>query len=365
MVAYYERMNLILDGWREVDEIVDSQFPAEVMRRFGDVNEEEVKKIQQEGLRRSRAKAKSLKKKRKTGRGMAKTGAGGGGLRDGSELDGNISDRSNSDSSLEENENAFGDSTDDEEGLVFGGKKDLKGKSLPGSRRGSFAKAFTGWFSPVKQDSSNGRGRKIRDLEQGNSSSRNQSPFEGRNTLIGNAGISSLSETELNKSNSQRGRTLTYGSTSTSQSLTRPQESKPKAGIVRSIDPATGQANSLENPPPNNSEEIGSLDRELANQREEKKEKEIKKDTLLKEAGFLKKDGEDENQPLLAKDYEDVKSQIKPPKSAVEISRERENERTMDRSRERRSLLDSVPGQAEKQAKAEGDAQFAINSELA
>lgn len=31
---YYERLNETLDGWREVDEILDSRFPDEVMRRF-------------------------------------------------------------------------------------------------------------------------------------------------------------------------------------------------------------------------------------------------------------------------------------------------------------------------------------------
>lgn len=39
--AYYERMNSILDGWRGVDEILDSQFPKEVMRRFGTIEEVE------------------------------------------------------------------------------------------------------------------------------------------------------------------------------------------------------------------------------------------------------------------------------------------------------------------------------------
>lgn len=43
--AYYERMNHILDGWREVDEILDSQFPEAVMRRFGTVEEVERMKL--------------------------------------------------------------------------------------------------------------------------------------------------------------------------------------------------------------------------------------------------------------------------------------------------------------------------------
>jgi hypothetical protein len=46
--AYYEHLNGILDGWREVDEILDSQFPREVMRRFGTVEEVE----QMKGKRR-------------------------------------------------------------------------------------------------------------------------------------------------------------------------------------------------------------------------------------------------------------------------------------------------------------------------
>ncbi|WFD00649.1 hypothetical protein MYAM1_003400 [Malassezia yamatoensis] len=31
---FYEKQNLVLDGWREVDEVLESQFPQEVMRRF-------------------------------------------------------------------------------------------------------------------------------------------------------------------------------------------------------------------------------------------------------------------------------------------------------------------------------------------
>ncbi|MCO5589611.1 hypothetical protein L7F22_043579 [Adiantum nelumboides] len=38
---YYEKLNEILDGWREVDEILDSKFPEEVMLRFGSVEEVE------------------------------------------------------------------------------------------------------------------------------------------------------------------------------------------------------------------------------------------------------------------------------------------------------------------------------------
>ncbi|CAO1616488.1 unnamed protein product [Parajaminaea phylloscopi] len=38
---YYANLNYILDGWRAADVIVDSQFPAEVMRRFGTVQEVE------------------------------------------------------------------------------------------------------------------------------------------------------------------------------------------------------------------------------------------------------------------------------------------------------------------------------------
>lgn len=38
---YYEELNYILDGWRLADIVVESQFPAEVMRRFGSVEEVE------------------------------------------------------------------------------------------------------------------------------------------------------------------------------------------------------------------------------------------------------------------------------------------------------------------------------------
>lgn len=38
---YYENINTILDGWREVDEILESRFPQEVMSRFGTVEEVE------------------------------------------------------------------------------------------------------------------------------------------------------------------------------------------------------------------------------------------------------------------------------------------------------------------------------------
>lgn len=38
---YYEKLNEILDGWREVDEILDSKFPEEVMLKFGSVEEVE------------------------------------------------------------------------------------------------------------------------------------------------------------------------------------------------------------------------------------------------------------------------------------------------------------------------------------
>ena len=31
---FYEQQNELLDGWREVDEVLESQFPTEVMRRF-------------------------------------------------------------------------------------------------------------------------------------------------------------------------------------------------------------------------------------------------------------------------------------------------------------------------------------------
>ncbi|EST06859.1 Cation efflux protein [Kalmanozyma brasiliensis GHG001] len=41
---YYERLNDILDGWREIDEILDSRFPEEVMRRFSQQDETRDKK---------------------------------------------------------------------------------------------------------------------------------------------------------------------------------------------------------------------------------------------------------------------------------------------------------------------------------
>ncbi|KAJ9476114.1 hypothetical protein PHBOTO_006190 [Pseudozyma hubeiensis] len=41
---YYERLNETLDGWREVDEILDSRFPDEVMRRFTEQSDEHAKK---------------------------------------------------------------------------------------------------------------------------------------------------------------------------------------------------------------------------------------------------------------------------------------------------------------------------------
>lgn len=41
---YYENINGILDGWREVDEILESRFPQEVMSRFGTVEEVELVK---------------------------------------------------------------------------------------------------------------------------------------------------------------------------------------------------------------------------------------------------------------------------------------------------------------------------------
>lgn len=39
--SYYADLNYILDGWRTADVIVDSQFPAEVLRRFGTMQEVE------------------------------------------------------------------------------------------------------------------------------------------------------------------------------------------------------------------------------------------------------------------------------------------------------------------------------------
>ncbi|SPO40548.1 related to cation diffusion facilitator 10 [Pseudozyma flocculosa] len=52
VTAFYERQNEILDGWREVDEILDSRFPEEVMRRFA-VHDDESKKRQKSLDRRA------------------------------------------------------------------------------------------------------------------------------------------------------------------------------------------------------------------------------------------------------------------------------------------------------------------------
>ena len=52
---FYEKQNYIIDGWRAADIVVDSQFPAEVMRRFGTV--EEVTKAWDRTAALSRARA--------------------------------------------------------------------------------------------------------------------------------------------------------------------------------------------------------------------------------------------------------------------------------------------------------------------
>ena len=54
---YYERLNDTLDGWREVDEILDSRFPDEVMRRFDQQDERHKKK-----QRRSKASQKTKRR---------------------------------------------------------------------------------------------------------------------------------------------------------------------------------------------------------------------------------------------------------------------------------------------------------------
>lgn len=58
---YYERLNDTLDGWREVDEILDSRFPDEVMRRFNQHDELQAKK-----QRRSKPSSKKSKRKNKS-----------------------------------------------------------------------------------------------------------------------------------------------------------------------------------------------------------------------------------------------------------------------------------------------------------
>ncbi|PWN20196.1 hypothetical protein BCV69DRAFT_312806 [Microstroma glucosiphilum] len=50
--SYYENLNYVLDGMRQADVVVESQFPAEVMRRFGTV--EEVQQVKGKPNKRSR-----------------------------------------------------------------------------------------------------------------------------------------------------------------------------------------------------------------------------------------------------------------------------------------------------------------------
>lgn len=57
---YYEELNYILDGWRRADVVIESEFPAEVMRRFGTVEEVEqalgkLAHLQQPHLHRDRS----------------------------------------------------------------------------------------------------------------------------------------------------------------------------------------------------------------------------------------------------------------------------------------------------------------------
>lgn len=354
--AYYEKLNTILDGWREADEIVDSQFPAEVLKRFGDVDDEEIKRVAREGLVRGnkyKFGGGSKKSRRKRKDRLLKSGLKSNG---GSEVDGNASDDEGEDDEEDEvpsqqhqhqridlDDNAVGTSDDEDDGLVFGTKS--KKPSAASSRRGSFAKAISGWFSPSSKgkDSTsfpNQRGRKqSRDLEQG---------------ILSNHS-SALNSRDVSPSKKQQPRNpnqLNYGSIGNGDSTN-------KAGIVRSRDLPTGEINSLEHQGVTHSdEELGSLDRKLALQRELKKEKEKRKDQVIKQYHASKQSFENgEDQPLL-------KDGMEVPNVAVELSRAEENERSKSRSNERRSLLDAVPGQALKQVTAEKNAQFAINSEF-
>lgn len=50
--SYYENLNYVLDGMRQADVVVESQFPAEVMRRFGTI--EEVQQVKGKPSKRGR-----------------------------------------------------------------------------------------------------------------------------------------------------------------------------------------------------------------------------------------------------------------------------------------------------------------------
>ncbi len=75
---YYERLNETLDGWREVDEILDSRFPDEVMRRFTEQDERAARK-----KRHNKQKSKRRLKQQQQQQNGRKTPV---------ESDGNVSD---------------------------------------------------------------------------------------------------------------------------------------------------------------------------------------------------------------------------------------------------------------------------------
>ncbi|SJX66573.1 related to cation diffusion facilitator 10 [Sporisorium reilianum f. sp. reilianum] len=81
---YYERLNDTLDGWREVDEILDSRFPDEVMRRFNEQDELQAKK-----KRRSKPSKKSKRR--------SKNNVQNGSRNAPEESDGNVSDEEETD----------------------------------------------------------------------------------------------------------------------------------------------------------------------------------------------------------------------------------------------------------------------------
>ena len=130
ITAFYERQNEILDGWREVDEILDSRFPEEVMRRFAMHDEEQ--RRQQKALD---SKASRIR-------------------------NGRIDDSSDTDD---------GNASDDEgdEGLLIGKRNK---KSLKRSFSAKAVNALSGfWFNQPENKRSSSRGASDResDLESG------------------------------------------------------------------------------------------------------------------------------------------------------------------------------------------------------
>ncbi|TKY87076.1 hypothetical protein EX895_003753 [Sporisorium graminicola] len=135
---YYERLNDTLDGWREVDEILDSRFPDEVMRRFTEQDE-----LQQKRKKRRSKPSKKSKRRQKP------SSTQNGGRKTLEESDGNVSDE---------------EETDEED----------RGRSKRSLKRSFSAKAidaFSGlWFGA----SSSPRSSSKSDLERGRSSRSNR-----------------------------------------------------------------------------------------------------------------------------------------------------------------------------------------------